>query len=452
MNKRRVPTFVLYIIVGCLVAAQLLIGILWKVSLRQDNVSSGADTNLAVTESEQSYEIDGLIQSGYQANESVSQTEYSPDLLLQIMDDETLIVQTHADGVVEALNDTNYLNIDFLLDKGDGESWAAAELSIMKMSDTAYQITGLVRDSEDEYFEDVEFVSPIDYFTISDTAISYTAISSKFLDKVKNCERYRIYTYDENFKEPVGTVAEAFLAGDTKYTGGSVASIPDEFITSEEDAKYFVPASDDFKIIEITIYRGALPFIGYYHDRMGYLMFGADTSRYAYYDEPVKIVYLISYDDVGPIDGKAKIVYASEEARDYTTFCKSVYMEELTGLNEQNDDAVAEVVQDLIDESDDYYINYYYSMRSVDQEIHISSKGITYNGRHDLARYFSYKLEGQNRQDGGYIVALPGVSYFEPEIQVDKIDTRFTFAKNEIVDNGDLEVGYPVRTYSSFEN
>lgn len=226
------------------------------------------------------------------------------------------------------------------------------------------------------------------------------------------------------------------------------AIIPEEFITSEYDKEFFMPETEMFRIVEVDIPDCRYPWTGFYSDQYGYIYFGYDYNDHANYSSDVRVIYMVSYDDFGPVKGRAKIVYEDDKSANQAWYCYPDFsMLEAAGTNAKDED----------------YINSHWSEITGFNESHffaehtrydMKERGIQYNGRHGDARYFTYEIPDDEEKNGGYLIELPFTAYWmSPYVtqEIDNLENALIFIKGEVTDNGNARMGFDIKTWSSFE-
>ncbi|HKM33984.1 MAG TPA: hypothetical protein VJY54_04480 [Lachnospiraceae bacterium] len=237
---------------------------------------------------------------------------------------------------------------------------------------------------------------------------------------VKNTSEYEVYVGDDLLC--MGHVDDAIIENEFD----TVPSIPGEFRSGDTDDNCFVPTTDNYKVLEVTFRDHQFGTAGWYQ-RMGTWVYGAEEP---YFNEDVKVIYLISFDEIGIADSKMKIVYESSEgllSDLFINFPQYIIAEALTGVNEPDDSIITtEFVESIDKEVFDFTAN--------------ESNGFTYEylGHSDNARYYCY----EHVWGTGELPTIVSWGFYGNMKYTD-----FQYISNEIME--EMWDEYPIRTYSS---
>ena len=195
--------------------------------------------------------------------------------------------------------------------------------------------------------------------------------NSSLIDMIKKQETYEIAD-DVDYTYSTGYVADAYIEVNPV--------IPSEFISGDEYDSWFVPVTDNYKIIEIVQEDNQFGTPCWYQ-RMGQWVYGSEEP---YFNEDVKTVYLLSFDEFGLVDSKMKIMYESETALQsdiYYNLRDYIVAETLTGVNQPDDSLITTEFEETCDK--EVFNNY---------AIDSSTFTYEYIGHSDNIRYLSYFL------------------------------------------------------------
>ena len=237
---------------------------------------------------------------------------------------------------------------------------------------------------------------------------------------------YLYELYLGNDKVETGKVSDIFV--EDEYT--NIPAIPTEFISGDEYDTWFVPVTDNYKIIEIVQEDNQFGTPCWYQ-RMGRWVYGSEEP---YFNEDVKTVYLLSFDEFGVVDSKMKIMYESETALQsdiYANLGDYIVAETLTGVNEPDDSIITSEFVESCDKEvfDNYTIN---------------SNIVTYEyiGHSEHTRYLSYHSSSfESELFGIYYWGVTNTDYSD-----------FQYSSNEITEGTLQDIILPYRTYSYQQN
>ena len=238
----------------------------------------------------------------------------------------------------------------------------------------------------------------------------------------------------------------------------TVQDIPNTFVTNEEDAKYFYPDTEKYRIIRFDFDNTPLPQTKWWYDHYGICYWGVNNTSDVGAKDNVKVYYLLSYDDVNVISVKCKVVYETEEHALEATYASNAAIcpEEIGGPNEPDDAFIESVFDEWYAGCEEEFLEHvpYSDYINVDATgWSTSERGISYNGMYGNVRYFSYT---PSADESGMIKALPitsqamGFSMFNSEIE--NVESIATFEMdNEVSEQIRYNQNdYSVVTYSSF--
>lgn len=190
---------------------------------------------------------------------------------------------------------------------------------------------------------------------------------SSLIEMIKKQEIYEI-AEDMDYAYSTGYITDTYV---------DIPSIPEVFSSGDADDTYFAPITDNYKIVMVDIPNAEFPVPGW-RDHLGTWEYGACGGNYT---EKLIIIYLLSFDEFGCIEGKMKYVYESEEAQisDALTGGLVFTPSEVLGINEPNDELIP--IEYYVD-SDQYTFDYWSEPFTTMQ--------IEYLGHYDLARYYQY--------------------------------------------------------------
>ena len=222
--------------------------------------------------------------------------------------------------------------------------------------------------------------------------------------------------------------------------------IPEEFITSEYDREYFNPETDMFRIIEVYIPNVQFCGAGFARDSHGFWIYGYDGITGSDFRRDVKLIYMITYDDFGPVKGRLKVVYEDERALDLSFYNYPwIKMTDATGVNSPDEDYIESIWGKISAYNEKVFPTLPIFRHSAEEA------GLVYHGKKGSTRYFSYDFVPSRIKNGGFLLEM-AVSYYGFEIgDINNIDYALKFKKGVTVDNGAAKTGYDIRTWSSFE-
>jgi len=240
--------------------------------------------------------------------------------------------------------------------------------------------------------------------------------NSSLIDMIKQQEVYEI-AENMQYAYSTGYMADAYIEVNPV--------IPSEFISGDEYDSWFVPITDNYKIIEIVQEDNQFGTPCWYQ-RMGQWVYGSEGS---YFNEDVKNVYLLSFDEFGLVDSKMKVIYESETALQsdiYYNLEDYIEAEVLTGVN-QPDDCL--ITTEFVESCDKEVFNNY--------AIDSSTFTYEYLGHSERVRYLSYNHSFESEIH----------DFFGWGTIADYSD--FQYSSNEIFEGKMDNYGYsfPYRTY-----
>ena len=223
---------------------------------------------------------------------------------------------------------------------------------------------------------------------------------------------YLYELYFGNDKIEVGKIRDIFV--EEEYT--NIPAIPNEFVSGDEYDTWFVPVTDNYKIIEIVQEDNQFGSPCWYQ-RMGGWVYGSEEP---YFNEDVKTVYLLSFDEFGLVDSKMKVIYESETALQsdiYYNLEDYIVAEVLTGVNQPDDSLIT---TEFVESCDKEVFNNY----SIDN----GTFTYEYLGHSERVRYLSYNYSFESEihefWDWGTTADYSDFQYSSNEIFEGKMDNN----------------------------
>lgn len=360
------------------------------------------------------------------AQESISVFKVSDDALTFNISDETIINQIKESGV------TIYFSPDA------NKSQIAIQINIDRRSNTRFGITVFV---ENEMVNTADNRNLEGEFADGEVAfrVEYEGIAEAIMDN----PYYQVCKLYED---------DLYIVGKIDCSGSDTSEyydlLPMEMIDGDLDKTYFTPTSDKFRIVEFNYANASFPKVGWYTDPYGILYFGCADVRNTFEEKSdIKLVYLLSYDDVSVIDIKAKVVYQDSSMAKRATigYTSLICPYDITGNNAQDDELIENMKEEWLSEAETKFIYDSYSG--------ISGTEITYYGLYDNVRYFGYSPVLTNNDDGSILMSLPissQASYDGKVNTVEDASQKYNYENGKFVDNKSFDDAFTIRTYSSY--
>lgn len=280
-----------------------------------------------------------------------SDVQTTDNLQIVFYNNNTVKFKVYGDDVKSAFY--NYKNINIRLYENNEQQNEGNKLPTIEFQHTQLNtdtgrgiVTALTYSNEDNMIKGHDLAggerNPNSASAASDYGIAMKYVCEGISNEVKNANTYEVYVGDELMC--MGYVDDAVI--EKEYD--SILSIPADFRSGDADDNYFVPVTDNYKIIEVTYCDNQFGTVGWYQ-RMGKWVYGATEP---YFNEIVKVVYLLSFDEIGIVDGKMKILYESENgliADIFMNFPSYIIAEDLTGVNEPDESLITTEFLDLCD-------------------------------------------------------------------------------------------------------
>lgn len=348
---------------------------------------------------------------------SESYIQATSDMQIVVYDDNTVKFKIYGEEAKTGFY--NYKNVYIRLyqdseQQSEGERLPTIEFESF-IHDNAGEGRGLVIASNHPNEDNVECRSaPSDY------GIAMKYACEGISNEIRNTSTYEVYVGDELLC--MGYVEDAL--NENEYD--SIQPIPAVFRSGDTDNNCFVPTTDNYKVLEVTFRDHQFGTVSWYQ-RMGKWVYGATEP---YFNEDVKVIYLISFDEIGIVDAKMKIAYKSYEGMLsdlFMNFPQYIIAEDLTGVNEQDDSLITtEFVESIDKEVFDFISN--------------ESNGFTYEylGHSDNARYYCF----EHVWGTGELPTIVSWGFYGNMKYTD-----FQYISNEIME--EMWDEYPIRTYSS---
>ena len=397
--------------------------------------------------------------------ENSSQNSNTEGITARVIDSDTVSFSINDRKLLDEINkggariylysDSNYSDI------------ACCEISLSRLSDIRYEVhsylndrievnsdgsrgiypTAIEYDMDNQSLYDLTINEKGAYFKLKYPGISEKVQSNPFyFAKTEYYDNWDtdICVGELNFNDSANTLA--------------AQSIPDIFVTNNEDAVYFYPDTDKYRIIRFDFDDTPLPQTKWWYDHYGICYWGVNRTSDVGGEDDVKVYYLLSYDDVNVISVKCKVVYETEEHAREATYAsnEAICPKEFGGPNEPNDAFIESVIDEWYAGCEEEFLEHvpYSDYIYADSTgWSTSERGISYNGMFGNVRYFNYS---PNADESGMIKALPitshamGFSMFNSEIE--DIESIVTFEMdNEVSEQIRYNQNdYSVVTYSSF--
>lgn len=268
-----------------------------------------------------------------------------------------------------------------------------------------------------------------DDFSIGKAIIKDNALLIKYeydnIEEIFSEMKYYEIEYnkdDNNMIAETGTLEGCYI--DFSY---NIPPVPEQLVTSDTDAKYFAPTTDNYKILEITFEDYAFSEVVWYQ-RMGYWVYGPTETRFT---EDVKLVYLLSFDDFDEIiDAKMKIVYESENGQlsdMFMNYPNYIVAEAISGVNKADDSLIT---SELLESCD----------KAVYDNTEYNGKSLEYLGHYDNTRYYDIELFNED------FPTIVGWGFYA---NMKYTDVEYSNTVTNDIWTAINGTFYPIRTYTS---
>ncbi len=468
-KKRKLPTWVLYVIDGCLLVALVFVLGIWrggwfsKSDAREDSVGDGTFAN-AVNDIRDNRDGDSLATGDstdaegeeLQVNivNSPATGSQNGGLEYCLVDPDTVEFTLTNEMALEKLRNGD---IDLYLFPTEDRGVPDITIHLMKHSDQRYEVMTVINDSNFadgalndnmgviEYGDDYNRYNEAEF---SETGVYFFVRYTGFADKIAECPYFAVADMYSNDYFALGEASNDIIIGADYFD-----MVPAEFLTSEGDSEFFTPASDKFRIIEIDYEDICLPVVRWWTDKYGifYWCVADVGERYDEHDD-TKVFFILSYENGYVFDVKAKVVY---ESVDHARRCMALYGDpicplDITGRNEIDNDLIDSMQSEWIESCEPGFLQMHPEAPEVPEDCRL-----VHQGRIGDTRYFSYSLSGSYGATGVPLKALP-ISGQANELKrfggISDVDVVFRFVEGEFNEETLRIDGESTKTvtYSSF--